>query len=374
MCEMRGAMTFRSITLQLFLAILLTLVLSGCIHTNTSIVVHSDGSGELTTSIGFPAKFIALMSSKDIDPVAQLRRNLFRQIGHKVNFEQWNDRDFEWLQLIRPFDTVDELNDFAGKQPFIESFRLQRQRHFLKDQFIIDAQFVFDPSFNPFLDVMSEDQTFSNFDATAPIDLTVSLRLPGRILESNGNVDDSTKTIIWETNDSNSVEIHARSEKWNMPSIVVTIILAVITIALITVIVILLRRIWKRRRPAVEDEVVSQRLAESIQPEEEEDIEPIPSIDQKPVIPPSKILAMIGARELLDQVNTHVLNTRGNISTGKGAIRLVWKDQHDESVTRGIMITVKDGETILINGVPFPATREAARQGLISCLKGMTKQ
>jgi hypothetical protein len=373
MCEMRGSMNFRSITLQLFPVILLTLVLSGCINTNTSIVVQSDGSGELTTSIGFPAKFIALMSSKDIDPVAQLRRSLFRQLGHKVNFDQWNDSEYEWLQMIRPFDTVDELNDFANKQPFIESFRLQRQRHFLKDQFIIDAQFNFDESLNPFLDVMSEDQTFSNFDATAPIDLTISLRLPGRIQESNGNVDGSTKTIIWETNDSNSIEIHARSEKWNMPSIVVTIILAVTAIALITVIVILLRRIRKRNRPAVEDEVVSQRLVESIQPEEE-DAETLPPIDQRPVIPPSKILAMIGARELLDQVNTHVLNNRGNISIGKGAIRLVWKDQRDEAVTRGIMITVKDGETILINGVPFPATREATRQGLISCLKGMTKQ
>ena len=373
MCEMRGSMNFRLITIQLFIVILLTLVLSGCINANTSIVVHSDGSGELTTSIGFPARFIALMSSKDIDPVAQLRRSLSMQVRHKVDVDQWNDSEFEWLQLTRPFDTVDELNDYAGKQPFIESFRLQTQRHFLKDQFIIDAQFNFDPSHNPFLDVMSEDQIFASFDSTEPIDLTISLQLPGRILESNGNVDDSTKTIIWETNDSNSVEIHARSEKWNMPSIAVTIILAVAAIALITLIVILLRRIWKRRRPAVEDEVVSQRLAESIQPEEE-DAEPLPPTDQKPVIPPSKILAMIGARELLDQVNTHVLNNRGNISTGKGAIRLVWKDQHDEAVTRGIMITVKDGETILINGVPFPATREAARQGLISCLKGMTKQ
>ena len=83
---------------------------------------------------------------------------------------------------------------------------------------------------------------------------------------------------------------------------------------------------------------------------------------------------MIGARELLEQVNSHVLNNRGNISAGKGAIRLVWRDQQDDTVTRGIMITVQDAETILVNGVPFPATRKAAREGLISCLKGMTTQ
>jgi hypothetical protein len=367
-------MTFRSATLKQFLMLLLALVLSGCIHANTSIVVNSDGSGELTTSIGFPAKFIALMTSKDIDPVAQLRRSLFRQIGPNVKSDQWNDSEFDWLQLTRPFDTVYELNDVAVKQPYIETFRLQHERHFLKDQFIIDAQFNFDPSYNPFLEVMSEGETFSTFDATAPIDLTVSLRLPGRILESNGNVDNSTRTILWETHDSNSVEIYAKSEKWNMSALALTIILVVLAIALVSVTIILLRRIHNRNKPAVEDEVVSQRLVESVLPEEEEDVEMISPTGQTPVIPPSKILAMIGARELLDQVNTHVLNNCGNISTGKGAIRLVWKDQHDEAVTRGIMISVKDGETILINGAPFPATREAARQGLISCLKGMTKQ
>jgi hypothetical protein len=101
-------------------------------------------------------------------------------------------------------------------------------------------------------------------------------------------------------------------------------------------------------------------LVESIQPEEEEEQDvPAPPKEPTPVIPPSKILAMVGARELLDQVNTHVLNNRATISTGKGAIRLVWRDQHDEAVTRGIMITVQDAETILINGAPFPACSQA---------------
>jgi hypothetical protein len=371
--EAQEFMSFRSATFQLSLVIILSLALSGCITANTSIIVNPDGSGELTASIGFPAKFIALMSSKDIDPVSELRKTLFRQVGHKVKFDQWQDNEFEWLQLLRPFDSVDELNDFAVRQSFIESFHLKHQRHFLKDQFIIDARFQFDQSSNPFMDVMSEDQTFQNFNTDVPIDSKISLRLPGRILETNGKFDNSTKTILWETNDTNTVEIHAISEKWNMSSLAITIVLGALTIVLIATIVILLMRIRKRRKPKTEDEVVSQRLVESIQVEPEE-IESTPQADRTPVIPPSKILAMIGARELLDQVNTHVLNNRGNISVGKGAIRLVWRDQRDESVTRGLMITVQDAETILINGVPFPATREAARQGLISCLKGMTNQ
>jgi hypothetical protein len=368
-------MSFRSILLHLSLGILLTLVLSGCITVNTSIEINSDGSGEVVTALGFPNQFTALMATKDIDLIKELRRSLSRQLGYKATPKQWNDTNFDWLQLTRSFEDEDELNDIVNDLSFVEHFRLQRVRHFLKDQFIIDAQFYFDQSSNPFMDMMSEDQTFANLNTTEPIDSKISLRLPGRILESNGNYDTSTKTILWETNDTNTVEIYARSEKMNTLSLIITISLVLIAIALITIIVLLLKRIRRKSKPAVEDEVVSQRLVESIQiEEEEEEGAAAPEMEQAPVIPPSKILAMIGARQLLDQVNTHVLNNRGNISAGKGAIRLVWRDQHDEAVTRGIMITVQDAETILINGVPFPATREAAREGLISCLKGMTKE
>jgi hypothetical protein len=367
-------MTFRSI-LRLSLGILLALVLSGCITTNTSIVINSDGSGEIITALGLPNQFTASMSSRGIDPITDLRRSLSKQLGYKVSSKQWNDADFEWLQVTRLFESVDELNDLLSNMSFVDHFRLQRVRHFLKDQFIIDARFYFDQSSNPFLDVMGEDQAFSNINIAESIDSKISLRLPGRILETNGVYDPSTKTVLWETNDTNTIEIQVRSEKMNNLSLILTITLAFIAIALSTIIVLLIKRIRRKSKPIVEDEVVSQRLVESIQIEEEgEEIAPAPETDQTPVIPPSKILAMIGARELLEQVNTHVLNNHGNISIGKGAIRLVWRDQHDEAVTRGIMITVQDAETILINGVPFPATREATRQGLISCLKGMTKQ
>jgi hypothetical protein len=367
-------MTFRSIPVRLLLGILLAFVLSGCITTNTSIVVNSDGSGEIITALGLPNQFTASMSARGIDPITDLRRSLSKQLGYKVSSKQWNDAAFEWLQVTRLFENVDELNDLLSNMSFVDHFHLRRVRHFLKDQFIIDAQFYFDQSSNPFMDVMGEDQSFANFNTDEPIDSKISLRLPGRIRESNGVYDPSTKTVLWETNDTNTVKIHVRSEKMNNLSLIITITLALIAIALITIIVLLLKRIRRKSKPVIEDEVVSQRLVESIQIEEEEEIGAAPETDQTPVIPPSKILAMIGARELLEQVNTHVLNNHGNISIGKGAIRLVWRDQHDEAVTRGIMITVQDADTILINGVPFPATREATRQGLISCLKGMTKQ
>ena len=365
-------MTIRSKIFLLTFVTFLSIVLSGCISANTSIIVQSDGSGEVSTSIGLPIEFVALLASEGIDPIKELRQTLFRQIGFGVTFDQWDESDSEWLQLNRPFGTVDELNDIANAQPFVDNFNMQRQRSFLKDKFVLEARIVIDESSNLLSEEMGEVQALSDFDSNAPIDLKFSLQLPGRVVDTNGDYNNNTKTILWETNNSNTLEVQASSEKWNMLSIALTIALAVISIVLIAVIVILIIRIRRKRKGTVEDLNVSERLADSIQPDEEDLF--VPTTDQTPVIPPSKILAMIGARELLEQVNSHVLNNRGNISAGKGAIRLVWRDQQDDTVTRGIMITVQDAETILVNGVPFPATREAAREGLISCLKGMTTQ
>jgi hypothetical protein len=352
----------------------LGILLSGCVTANTSIVVQADGSGEFVTSIGFPVEFIAVMTSKGIDPIKELRKSLRQEIGLGVKVTQRDESGYKWMDIRRSFSNVDELNDIALRQAFIESFSLQRQRSFLKDRFILDAHLNFDGYSHPFSEKISEEEARSIFDPNTPIDFNVTLELPGKIIHSNGEYNRSNKTILWEATITDVLEIHASSEKWNTMSIAFTIALSVIAIGLIALTVFLLLRIRRKRKAPVEDEVVSQRLVESIQQEEEEEIPTESKVEKQTVIPPSKILAMIGARELLDQVNLHVLNHHGNISIGKGAIRLVWKDQHDESVTRGIMITVQDAETILINGVPFPATREAARQGLISCLKGMTKQ
>ncbi|NIM93294.1 MAG: hypothetical protein GTO18_06245 [Anaerolineales bacterium] len=86
--------------------------------------------------------------------------------------------------------------------------------------------------------------------------------------------------------------------------------------------------------------------------------------------PPSKILAAVGARQLLEQVNRHVLEGTGELAQGKGAIRLVWSDP-ESGTARSIMIRIQDSQTLLINGRPFPATREGIQQGLVTLLKGM---
>lgn len=156
-------------------------------------------------------------------------------------------------------------------------------------------------------------------------------------------------------------------------------LIGVILILLLTTILVVIVLTRRRRQdvpaPSEEEVDVAQRLAESTVSREEEDRAQAAfraaSAQPPSSSPRSKILAEMGARHLLDQVNSHILEGRGKITTRSGEIRIEWTDLQDASVQRLIMIRVQDSSTLLINGQPFPATRDGAQRGLISCLKGM---
>jgi len=150
---------------------------------------------------------------------------------------------------------------------------------------------------------------------------------------------------------------------------------ALILVLSSSLILLLIKRRSKTKKEApIETVDVAQRLAESFQAARQTDnemsVEPGAAY-QTAASPRSKILAAVGARELLEQVNSHVLQGRGHISSRRGEIRMEWSDLEDESVQRGIMIRVEDQKTLLINGMAFPATPQGAQEGLVSCLEGM---
>jgi hypothetical protein len=154
-------------------------------------------------------------------------------------------------------------------------------------------------------------------------------------------------------------------------------VILILFLSIILVIVVLVRRRRKKvETPSDEMLEVAQRLADSTNGIEEEQraqeaLRAARATQYASASPRSKILAEMGARQLLDQVNSHMLNGSGEITSRSGEIRIEWTDLEDASVQRLIMIRVQDSSTLLINGQPFPATREGAQQGLISCLKGM---
>ena len=159
--------------------------------------------------------------------------------------------------------------------------------------------------------------------------------------------------------------------------LVLLLALAAAVLAILTLLaLVILFRLRARQRRAAHEARVKRRLQESLPdirkaqafgtPKEP----PKQAIPHKVTVPPSRLLAPIGARTLLEQVNHHMLKGRGEISAGKGELRLVWTDAQDQ-IARSIMITVQDAQTLLINGKPFPATRKGVQQGLVDCLRGL---
>ncbi len=81
--------------------------------------------------------------------------------------------------------------------------------------------------------------------------------------------------------------------------------------------------------------------------------------------PPLTVLADIGARTYLEQLNQYKLDNHGRITGTERECRLFWKSSAGK---HEILVTVQDAETLNINGESFPATPEGVKQGIITAL------
>lgn len=78
-------------------------------------------------------------------------------------------------------------------------------------------------------------------------------------------------------------------------------------------------------------------------------------------------IVVLGIEDLLNQVNSRVLNSRGVIHKRAGEIGLVWKDAHGEP--KYIHIRDLRDHNMTVNGVKFLATRENVKSGILNVLK-----
>lgn len=371
-------MITRSRMFLLPLIALLSLALSGCIAVKTSIFLRQDGSGELTITVGVPTEFITMLPEEE-NPMAEIEQRLRQELGEEIAIEQSSEGGYEWRKAKRPFSSLDEINNLMNEFEFVESFSIQKQGSLLKEHFVLDAVYGLESLMESEKGIGEEILELPD-DLKGLAELQVAVNLPGTFSETNGNYDSNSGFTLWSISGTDPLQVHAVSETWNIIQLGLLAAVALAFIFLFVLIILVISRMRRRKVRATDSANVAQRLVESVQAEEQlSDMIPTPeeealSSEAAAVISPSKILAEIGARQLLEQVSKHVLKGTGEISTAKGAIRIIWSDPQDETVKRGIMIRVQGVDTLLINGQPFPATREGVKQGLISCLKGMEKE
>lgn len=211
---MNPAIIRTKVTLSL-LSILAVIGLSSCVRANVSIDIQPNGSGIVSASLGMTRQAETLLSDdgapnliQDIEQRLATRSGSVRQ---DVDVRRWRDGDYDTVSVTSEFASVEEISETMTHSEIFTRFSLSRKPGFLWNAFILDAEL---PSL---IDEMSMEDTI---DPTAFIKLDIAVRLPGRIMESNGLVAAHDPNLMsWTAQGYTSVSMRARSIVLNWPGV-----------------------------------------------------------------------------------------------------------------------------------------------------------
>ena len=183
--------------------------LTGCIKVDVSTEIKSNGSGIVGISFGLNSEAKTFISSQGGVPDNAMETLLNTENISKEGFKvtTWVDGDYEWTKAEKEVLSVDDINStFSGNNLFTR-YDLVHKRGFLKDEFILDAE----------LAPLAIDESISEIDIpiTSFIQLTYSLKLPGKIEETNGVPDVNNANLLVWTAQEEAVSMQARSTSWN---------------------------------------------------------------------------------------------------------------------------------------------------------------
>lgn len=195
--------------LRYWLALVVVLfVASGCVKSLISIEVARDGSGTVGMALGMDEEARAFVGEEGIDPIESLNEELSAEPQEEVAVRRWTEGDYEWVEVKRNFDNLDELHEITAGAEMFERFALIRDAGLLKDTFTLEAEFT-----SPLED---EVDTESLFDPGAFFEMDFSATLPGKVTYTNGSWSEDTSAITWDLRSSGPTVISARSEVWNL--------------------------------------------------------------------------------------------------------------------------------------------------------------
>lgn len=209
--------------------------LTGCIKVDVSTEIKPNGSGIVGISFGMNSEAKDFVSSQGGVPDNAMEtllntENISRE-GFKVT--TWVDGDYEWTKAEKEVLSVDDINStFSGNELFTR-YDLEHKRGFLKNEFVLDAE----------LAPLALDESISEIDIpiTSFIQLTYSLKLPGKIEETNGIPDENNANLLVWTAQEEAVSMQARSTSWNSLNLLllgggIFLIIVVVVIVLLLVV------------------------------------------------------------------------------------------------------------------------------------------
>lgn len=328
----------------LIVGIITAIGLSGCFKGEVSVDIKPNGSGIISASIGMTQQARSLVASQGSDPFQDIKKSLADETGatQNVKFTTWIDGDYEWAKAEKEFTHLDEISKILSDNKFFNNFSIIRKRGLIQDQFTLEAESA------PLNSNTSGND--SGVDPSAFIQMSLSARLPGKIIETNGirDINDPNR-IVWNIASKQSVSIKARSTVWNWFNILVItgFLLLIGGVAVSGVTYFVYAQSQKSKNFNTGRPIVNV---------------PIPLVD----------FANLGMEKFLLQINDKVLNSAGQIQTTPGGIALVWKDALNQK--RLIDIKILEGHQISINDQIYSATKKDTQEGIIAAFRNQVKK
>lgn len=203
-------------TSRLIVLVILTLLLTGCVKAEVLVDLKPNGSGTLSMSIGLTSEAKSMLSSQgsDIDTIFDgLISDESSQ--DKIQVEKWADGEYEWAKAGRDFENVEQITQLLDDNTMFNQFSVTQEKSFFQTKYLVDAEFA------PLsADTSGSDASSFGMDAAAFIELRFMMRMPGKILETNGYPDkDNPNLISWTAKGDQPVSITATATAMNWTNI-----------------------------------------------------------------------------------------------------------------------------------------------------------
>lgn len=344
------------------ISVVMAVGLTGCFKGNISVDVGWSGLADVSVALGMTQQAQSMIASQGQNPFQDMRKTMADTTGNipvGVEVKQWREGDYDWMSATKKFMTLDQVNAVMANKTLFTHFSLTRNRGIFRDEFILDAE----------LAALGADmpQNEFNIDPTAFINMGFSARLPGTIEETNGFADlEDPNLIKWNAKGYQNVSIRAKSLSWNwinlflmMGGVFVVFILGVYAFGGFDF-------LFAPKKNPYYVPPGGQRALPQNQPALPQSQLVLQSPAQ-PAVQKTNYIVELGVEDLLNQVNTRMLNSTGEMRRQPMEIALLWKDA--QGAQRFIYIKDLGNHEITINGKNYPATRDNVKAGIMNVLQ-----
>lgn len=268
------------------------MLLSGCVKSNTTMVINKDKSMSLSSKI--------LISDKINDDKNKLiikdEKDKLQKKG--INIENVESSDgYSGFSVTKKYDDIDKISSEEYKEinisnflsdDFDDSVLFQVKKGMFKNVYTANYKFEVDEdSFNNIDDNTNGDETViedpniivddtntatnSSTDLiklTSEMEFKYIVKLPYKALESNSTIkSDNDKTLEWNLNSNSTIMINYSFELYNMNNIYMAVGICIGVIILLIILIIIKNKIVQKKRDKISSRPILKEYDPSIEDE-----------------------------------------------------------------------------------------------------------